>query len=213
MLPYYSWDSKEYQHIRYRLNKDKVKANAKRWKLNNPEKVKQFWSKHNHDPSSVEYRQNYYLKNKELFKNKNILYRQNNKERLKEKRRSFYLKNKDKLIPKFKKYYQFWKTYNRYNTIFHYTNGLMCCADCGQDIFELLTIDHINGGGGKHRKEIGSRNFYVWLRKNNFPQGYQVLCYNCNMVKVRVTPERYQEIIQKLRLGTFIIKESMEKKS
>ena len=25
-----------------------------------------------------------------------------------------------------------------------------------------------------------SSKFYLWLKRNNFPPGYQVLCWNCN---------------------------------
>jgi hypothetical protein len=64
----------------------------------------------------------------------------------------------------------------------HYSNGSMKCVCCGESIFEFLTIDHINGGGNKHRKSF-SGSFYEWLKKNGFPQGYQVLCYNCNCGK------------------------------
>ncbi len=199
MLPYYSSKSKTYKDIRYRINKQQIILNAKKWKKSNPEKAKESSRKYNQKQTSVEYRKNYYLENKDQIKNNCKVYYENNKDRLQAEKHSYYLKNKELLIPKYKKYYQFWKTHNRYNTIFHYSNGAMCCSDCGQNIFELLTIDHINGGGNKHRKQIGSKNFYVWLRRNNYPEGYQVLCYNCNLVKPRVTEERYQEIIKELR--------------
>lgn len=64
----------------------------------------------------------------------------------------------------------------------HYSNNSLKCACCGESIFEFLTIDHINGGGNKHRKSF-SGSFYEWLKKNDFPEGYQVLCYNCNCGK------------------------------
>lgn len=67
----------------------------------------------------------------------------------------------------------------------YYSNGTLKCACCGEDIYEFLTIDHINGGGHKHRKQIGMGNLYRWLRKNNFPKGYQVLCFNCNCGKIK----------------------------
>jgi hypothetical protein len=60
------------------------------------------------------------------------------------------------------------------------------CACCGENLIEFLTIDHINGGGNKHRRalRIGSGSgFYCWLKKNNFPTGFQVLCHNCNIAK------------------------------
>lgn len=55
----------------------------------------------------------------------------------------------------------------------------MVCACCGESNPIFLSIDHINGGGEKHRKEIG-RKINRWLVKNNFPTGFQLLCYNCN---------------------------------
>jgi hypothetical protein len=61
----------------------------------------------------------------------------------------------------------------------HGVNGNGCPSKC-EDI-RCLTIDHINGKGEQHRKIVGSgTKFYQWLKNNNFPEGYQVLCFNCN---------------------------------
>jgi hypothetical protein len=57
------------------------------------------------------------------------------------------------------------------------------CACCGEKDTMFLTIDHINGGGSKHRKIGGATNISKWLLRNNFPDGFQVLCYNCNCAK------------------------------
>jgi hypothetical protein len=46
-----------------------------------------------------------------------------------------------------------------------------------------LSIDHINGGGNKHLKEIGQGKLYSWLKKHNYPPGYQVLCMSCQFIK------------------------------
>lgn len=56
------------------------------------------------------------------------------------------------------------------------------CACCGESRFEFLCLDHINGGGRKHRESIGSNNVSLcaWLKKNNWPTGFQTLCGNCN---------------------------------
>jgi hypothetical protein len=58
------------------------------------------------------------------------------------------------------------------------------CSCCGESHQEFLTIDHINGGGTKHRREIGAGEgvrFYRWLKQQGFPQNdYQCLCMNCN---------------------------------
>lgn len=53
------------------------------------------------------------------------------------------------------------------------------CACCKEGRYEFLAIDHINGGGNKHRKEIGGK-LVRWLKKNNYPEGFRVLCHNCN---------------------------------
>ena len=59
------------------------------------------------------------------------------------------------------------------------------CICCGETHIEFLTIDHINGGGTAHRKKLhgGGIKVYNWLRKNNFPKEFQVLCMNCNFAK------------------------------
>jgi hypothetical protein len=54
------------------------------------------------------------------------------------------------------------------------------CACCGETNNEFLTIDHIGGGGAEHRKAVGP-HLYAWLVRNNFPEGFRTLCYNCNM--------------------------------
>ncbi len=63
------------------------------------------------------------------------------------------------------------------------------CVGCGLDEVLILQMDHINGGGHKHAKEIGGRGkIYQWLRKNNFPPGFRVLCPNCNTRAARGLP-------------------------
>lgn len=58
------------------------------------------------------------------------------------------------------------------------------CVCCGEIEFAFLAIDHINGGGNKHRKIVGaSSQFIRWLKKNNYPTGFQILCHNCNLAK------------------------------
>ena len=54
------------------------------------------------------------------------------------------------------------------------------CACCGESRHEFLAIDHISGGGRKHRSAIGGK-IHRWLQRNNFPEGFRVLCHNCNM--------------------------------
>jgi hypothetical protein len=54
------------------------------------------------------------------------------------------------------------------------------CACCGDTTWEFLTLDHVNGGGNKHRKAGGSYAPYFDAIQRNFPPDYRLLCYNCN---------------------------------
>ena len=53
------------------------------------------------------------------------------------------------------------------------------CRCCGEAENRFLTLDHVNGGGNKDRRAIRS-TLWSWLIRNNYPSGFQVLCYNCN---------------------------------
>lgn len=60
------------------------------------------------------------------------------------------------------------------------------CACCGESQFEFLTLDHINNDGAAHRKELGGNVPDLVcrdLRKRGWPEGYQLLCWNCNCAK------------------------------
>jgi hypothetical protein len=58
----------------------------------------------------------------------------------------------------------------------HYGNKCFCC---GETRIAFLCIDHVNGGGNEHRREIG-RRIYEWLIRNKYPPGFRVSCSNCN---------------------------------
>ena len=67
----------------------------------------------------------------------------------------------------------------------HYGNKCNCC---GETIIQFLTLEHVEGNGNIHRKKlfkynVGGVHMYRWLKKNNFPPGYSVLCMNCNWAK------------------------------
>jgi|SRR6267142_6461843 len=56
------------------------------------------------------------------------------------------------------------------------------CACCGEKTREFLSVDHIHGGGAKHRKaSISGGSYYQSILKEGCPANkYRVLCYNCN---------------------------------
>lgn len=58
--------------------------------------------------------------------------------------------------------------------------GRCACKWCPETNPAFLTLDHINGDGKAHRKEVGSHS-YADLRRRGWPQdGYRLLCWNCN---------------------------------
>ena len=69
----------------------------------------------------------------------------------------------------------------KFVVIEHYSNGTMCCACCGEKHYEFLGVDHVNGGGARMRRELGHGNISAWLKSRGFPEGYRILCHNCNM--------------------------------
>jgi len=67
----------------------------------------------------------------------------------------------------------------------HYsTENTPICARCGIVDIDVLAIDHIMNNGNSHRRLLGiGAHLYGWLKRNNYPEGYQVLCMNCNWKK------------------------------
>jgi hypothetical protein len=133
---------------------------------------------------------------KECRKRLNKEYIVKNKEKIQVKRRKYYLDNKELISRKVCA----WAKDNRIRhnlncktardnlkteVFSHYCGGEVKCH-CNEADLGLLTMDHVHGGGNKHRKEVGTKtgyNFYSWLKKNSFPDGFQVLCWNCNFKK------------------------------
>lgn len=70
------------------------------------------------------------------------------------------------------------------------------CACCGESRRKFLTIDHVANDGAEHRRTFRG-DFYVWLIREGFPDGFQTLCFNCNLGKARnggVCPHQEEEL-------------------
>lgn len=99
-----------------------------------------------------------------------------------EKYKRLYMVNKEKFAIYSKKRRILIKT----EVLTHYGNNECKCVKCGFGDIRALSIDHINGNGAEHRKEnknVRGNHVYEWLRKNKFPEGYQTLCMNCQLIK------------------------------
>ena len=63
----------------------------------------------------------------------------------------------------------------------HYGGGRCACVGCRFDDLRALSIDHINGNGRREGKS--GIALYEYLKKHNYPDGYQTLCMNCQYIK------------------------------
>jgi hypothetical protein len=105
-------------------------------------------------------RKEYYLKNRRRIITHNCNYRKNNRKIS----NLWHVKNYQK---------------KRKIVLNHYGSK---CACCGETEEKFLSVDHMNNDGANHRRS-GGKNITIWLIKNNFPEGFQLLCYNCNIAK------------------------------
>lgn len=126
----------------------------KSWSSRNKEKVK-------------EYQKEYAKNHRETIREKKRIYEQNNREKLQTFRNDSYRRSARKL---------------RLEVLQRYSGELPECACCHEQRIEFLVIDHVEGGGSEHRNKLKLKgsSFYRWLKKNNYPPEFRVLCHNCN---------------------------------
>lgn len=64
--------------------------------------------------------------------------------------------------------------------------GGAVCACCGENEPTFLSLDHVNNDGYNHRKTLQTgEQIWRWIIDNGFPDGFQILCMNCNHSKSR----------------------------
>ena len=138
-----------------------------------------------------EYSKQLYAKDPFRYKSTRQQWHNKNIEKHKKLQKEWSMKNKEEITKKARE----WRNKNkeRHSQVqrarrirlkigaFNAYGGCICVC-CGESILEFLSIDHINGGGTKHKKEI-NQHIYEWLRDNKYPSGFQVLCHNCNQAK------------------------------
>ncbi len=147
-------DKKEYNRLWHQRNKERLREYRRAYKKE--------WAKANRDKVNASKRR-HYLTHKEQIREQNRRTRANHPDTVKAGLKRYSLKVKTEVLT-------------------HYSSGPLACVKCGFSDMRALTIDHIHGGGNKHRVLL-NRNIYVWLRQNNYPAGYQTLCMNCQLVK------------------------------
>ena len=136
-----------------------------------------------------------YSKNEDRKKHNQKYYTQN-KEKIKERERKRYADNRSKIRGRRKELVtrelreknaereRIRYAKQRQVVIDAYGN---ICSCCGESELLFLEIDHIENNGKEHRKQIGTgaKTLVCWLIQNKFPDGFQILCSNCNQGKKR----------------------------
>ena len=140
------------------------------------------------------YNRAYYLANKDRLaarnKPRSIKWAKDNPERMREIYRRSRKKHYAALTPEQKRQRCLKESERLKNVqreaLTHYGGRCFCC---GETEYLLLTLDHINGGGNRHRKDIGvakgKMRLSDWAKRNNWPLMFQVACYNCNFGRYR----------------------------
>ena len=120
-------------------------------------------------------------------------YRERNPKHVKDLRNKNYAKHKEKNRPRVNKAALERQRKRKLFVYTKYSNGIPECTCCGITGLEFLTIDHIIPKrkmendpkmikiGFKSTRKAGALN--QWLVTNNFPKGFQILCWNCNFAK------------------------------
>lgn len=88
---------------------------------------------------------------KKWHRKKSKQWRTDNPERSKEIYKRYYKNNKEKIRVRHNKYLREYTKRLRLQLINNY-GGICTC--CGESNVYFLTIDHVNGGGNKHRKTV-----------------------------------------------------------
>ena len=115
-------------------------------------------------PSSAQYHRDYYARNKEALLAKSAaryaarVFR--DPDGVRSRRRAYHDRLKNQVLDGYGAY----------------------CACCGESNRGFLSLDHVNGGGRAHRKQVGGGTMlYLAVVRQGFPEDYQILCYNCNL--------------------------------
>jgi len=83
------------------------------------------------------------------------------------------------------------------------------CKCCQHKILRHLTLDHVVGGGGRHCRtlNIANSNLPRILKRQGWPDGYQVLYWNCNCAKKDKDACPHQIGLGSMQLPREVIKE------
>lgn len=158
---------RENQRRWYYANREERLAKIREWHRNSP--VRKEWEEKNRE-KMLEWNRQY---GRNLRKNPEYLLRR------KKQNATWYIKNREHALQRSKDYIQ----KIRLQALIVYGGNPPHCRCCGENELNFLTIEHINGGGRKHRLGKSSQTFCLEIIKENNADKYEVLCMNCNHAK------------------------------
>ncbi len=166
--------------------------------------TKKYWQEHKGE--LVQKHHEYVCKNRDKLNAHRREYCRQNRAKINQQQGDYVRKNRRKITMATAEYHRRYRKENRErlsiqakkrtlriktDVLTRYGGGKCACVKCGFSDIRALSIDHINNDGAKARATIkpnrsrafSGLEFYVWLRKNDYPKGLQTLCMNCQWVK------------------------------
>lgn len=200
-------ENAERHHKYYLLHKDELREKARIYRATHKDKMAEYNKKQKpyrqvHKTEKVEYDKKYkiehkdeikikgkarYQKDKVKHKAKNKMYNDTHKAENSIRRKKYQLTHKAEVYASrqaHKTQLLEYKIGLKRDALTHYGNGKCACVKCGySENIDGLQLDHINGNGAQHRRSINRATIYLWLKKKNYPEGYQTLCGTCHLIK------------------------------
>jgi len=152
--------------------KTKAKLYRDKWNEENKVKIKEYHKKLEYKTKQKKYQQRpeIWLKAKEYYASPEI----------KAKTKKVYNENRLRVLQYYSKH--------------HSSSDIPCCNCCGlNEHVNFLAIDHIAGRKQMesepelvklgYSSKLKSIDLVRWIIKNDFPDGFQILCHNCNSAK------------------------------
>lgn len=150
--------------------KQRQREASRRWKERNPERTRE-----------IDLKSYYRHRDKNMAQMR--AYRKEHREEYRQNSRQYYAKHRKDFAQRSREV----RGKLKLETMTYYSLGdTPYCASCGITDIDVLCLDHINNDGAEHRKLAGRAGTvtYGWLKKRGYPDGFQVLCANCNLKKL-----------------------------
>ena len=192
-MPYKDIEKRRHNKKQYEKNRDKYLEYAKQYRELHREEINRKSRERSRRPEvkarARKHVREYWRKNKERLTlqhkewlSKNLQYVKQYQAdyektpKRKTQRHGYYIKTRPQKAKE--------ERQKRVVVIKHYSNNKINCKCCNQKGIKFLTIDHIEGRKAmNHKRRLSSTRLIDWLIKNNYPKGFQVLCWNCNCAK------------------------------